>query len=219
MVANNNDDYLLTQLFATDQVLFDEKFIKTIVALGTQAIYTIKHTGDMSNLLLSATFSQYAFSNTATGRQAFMKLFDVYFRAVGKYTGQSPIPLRTRILAFLGMSFSIPTTAILPMQDAKITITTNYKPKEVDMISTKMDIETIIKDQLHDAITNTTPIEMTYTNIPSSVQLQGAVLPFIITDILILQEEMLRATTSDSIQVKPFINAQKIETPHSMLLQ
>lgn len=212
MLTSTSEDYFLQQLYKTDPVLFDEQFVRTIVTLGSCNSYTIKQLSDVPNLLLSNTFNQYAISAAPSDRQAFMKLFDVYFRAIGRYVGKQSGTIRMRILALLGINFSIPTTSLLSFQEAKVSITTNYKPRDVDMISTKMDIESVMKDQLCDSINNTIPTDMLYTLTPGTVQLQGALLPDLITNILILQEEMAKATTSLGVQVKPFLNVQRIDT-------
>lgn len=211
ITANASDEFLLTKLHATDSVLFEENFVATMVGLAKLEVYNIKNLSNTSTLLLSQTFSQYSIAATPMDRQAFAKIFDVYFRAIGKYAGEQPTLLRSRTLALLQLQFTIPNSNVLSFQDAKVSITTNYKPKDVDLVSAKIDIESMMKDQLCEAINSAVPIDVIYSLTPGSVQLQGPLLPSLVADILILQEEMAKSTLSDGARVKSFINAQQVD--------
>lgn len=200
----------LTSLYKTDPLLFEKAFIDTIITFAQLKEYNVFALQTLPNLLFSNTFRQIASTKDPVVLQSFSDLLDPYFKAIGKYKNVSYQEIKNKILKILVISITIPTMQTMSISQAKISISTAFKPRQTALLTTKMDIENIMNDMYCSAIMNSTPKEVIFNPYPNNVQLQGAILPNIISSTLIVLEEMQKESMSLGIQTKTNLTSKSL---------
>lgn len=204
VTASTTDKESLSKLYESDPILFNRLFIDSTISIGEVKIYTIFTFNNFSTILQSKTFNQYALTKDVEIRQAFNKILDSYFKAICKFAGVQYMPIKQKILTLLGIQIEIPTIQPMSAIQAKVSVSTNYRPKEVKLYSAKMDIENIQRDMFCQSLANCTPTEVTYESYPNAVQLRGSILPNLIESMLVSMEVSKRNDTALGIQTQNY---------------
>lgn len=201
------DSSILHKLFTTDSILFDEGFISTIINLGLKNDYTINDFSQIIMIQDVGIFNDFSKNTNEKVDKSWDSVFDIYFQCITAQTDINPNTLKIKICTLLKMKISIPNyNNSINFKNTNVSISSNYKPKEVDRAELGCDISNMVKNSFFSAIEYTEKQSFTYSPYTSSISLQGPILNMLVTNILLLQENLLQTASACGAKVKPFIN-------------
>lgn len=205
--THTKDSSVLEKLFSTDSILFDENFISTIINLGFINDYTINDFDKILMIQSVGIFNQFSKSTDEKADKSWDSIFDIYFQCITAQTDLNPNTLKIKICTLLKMKINIPNYSnSVNFRNTNVSISSNYKPKEVDRAELGCDISNMVKASFFSAIEYTEKQSFIYTPYTSSISLQGPILNMLVTNILLLQENLLQTASACGAKVKPFIN-------------
>lgn len=198
---------VLEQLFSINRILFDPNFIDNLLELAAVKEYTTKHFTDIVQLLQASLFHDFSVEENENSLKAYEELFDIYFEAITKDRKISEIVTKIKICTLLKIKLTIPSYhSNLNIKNIVVTVSSAYKPKEIERVTAACDVSNIVKNSFFKAIQAAPISDFSYVPHSSSINIQGPILSMLITNELLLQDNLLQSAIACGVKVAPFIN-------------
>lgn len=194
------------KIFRTDKNLFAPQVVDTIIRLGEQKEYTILTLQEFQILLNSTIFRDYVAVTDPNSLLAYDQMLDVYFQAICKDVGKQYSAIKNKILAFLRAKITVPSVQeSFSIGNPTVHINTSYRPRDRQPVSASCDIANVIQEQFYRAVEEAKEELFTFEASPSRVELSGPTLNSLLSNVVLLQETMLKESASVGVKVQPFI--------------
>lgn len=205
------DKQTLALIYKMESNLFNPCIIDTLIRLGECKEYNFLTLQEFSIILKCVFFRDFCQTSDAKTIQQYMRMLDVYFKAICKDQSKKHLVIKNRILAMLRLKITIPSVQdSIIINNANVSVRTSYVAREEQSITSILDIKNTIKDQFFHAVENAKEMEFRYVSHPSKIQLSGQVMRSIVSNMILLQEELINESASIGVKVEPFISSIRI---------
>ncbi len=210
LLSNDSvDKSSLQGLYAVDPVLFEPQFIQTIIRLSSLPNYTALSFAAFGEIINASTTFQHYVKGSADA-QGCQTLLEIYLKAINNFcrTG-SYIDMKNKIFSMMKIVITINTyTTSSVCTNATVTVNSGFNVNEGQIQTSSIDIQNMLKSNI-EQLQPKKVILFEFDSEPCSVKLTGPIFQDVISNVLGMQDIMLKNAMAMKVQVRPYLKVKE----------